>query len=440
MLPSKGRAILKRAYAFVKKRLGLLPPPPQAPAEPYIPPPTWEGLLELKRLSSGPDGLTADLVRIGELQKYYNELPEKVREEHKKDFAEMMAKGCNWSYAVPQLERITGFPHGASRPLYKESFLLDCMQEKIALLKNNLDDESCNVIDTFIYRTVQLPEFFGEYHHDVNIFGFSDQLRNFLRGNREAQASERYTAELPQYRSQYNFENFSSYFEPSVFLFHHGLRSRKNEVGEYIKQRDFIDGGSWIGDSALVLIKNYAPKKIHCFDISPQVCAQFVDVMEANSISPDHYTIINAGLDEKSGQLHFTDNGSTGGNLLENLGDEECKVITIDEYVTKNQLDIGFIKLDLEGLRLRAIRGASATIREQLPVLSIAIYHNSEEFFLIKPFLEDLTNKYAFFIERHHIDYTGTWETFLMAIPKVLVRAPGASQEATPRRYKHAAP
>lgn len=407
----KVRSFFFDAYRKVEERLGLAPCPPRKL-------PTWGGLLELKRRYSGTDGLTADLVQIGELQKYYNSLPEKLREEYKGNFTEMLEKGCNWHHILPFMKRINGFDTQRELPVFKDFFLHEDSEEKIRRLKKNLDATSITVVNTFIYRCLQLPEFYGEFNGSINIFGLKDELRKFLRGDNEDLAASRYTEEIPQYRIQYNWEKFNLYFEPSCFLFHHGLRGRSKRVLDYIRGGDFIDGGAWIGDSALVLAE-YAPRQIHSFEISPQICAKYAEVMKANGISPKRAVINNIGLDEKCGHAQFNDNNQEN-NTLDTFGHCTCELTTLDSYTSANNLEVRFIKFDLEGFGLRAIKGASETIRQQLPILSIGIYHTPEEFFEIKPFLENLTDQYVFTVERHHTDFTSCWDTVLMAVPKFL--------------------
>ena len=60
-------------------------------------------------------------------------------------------------------------------------------------------------------------------------------------------------------------------------------------------------------------------------------------------------------------------------------GDYEIKTCTIDNFSKENNLDIGLIKLDIEGYGLEAIKGATNIIRNNKPVLLISIYHNADD-------------------------------------------------------------
>ena len=72
----------------------------------------------------------------------------------------------------------------------------------------------------------------------------------------------------------------------------------------------------------------------------------------------------------------------------------------MDAYLLKNNLDVGLIKVDIEGLERMFLRGAKETICSQKPALIISIYHNPEDFFLIKPEIESWKLGYKFRIHR----------------------------------------
>jgi len=45
---------------------------------------------------------------------------------------------------------------------------------------------------------------------------------------------------------------------------------------------------------------------------------------------------------------------------------------------------------------LKAVRGMEQTLRKDRPILLLAVYHNADELFRIKPFIESLDIGYAF--------------------------------------------
>lgn len=78
-------------------------------------------------------------------------------------------------------------------------------------------------------------------------------------------------------------------------------------------------------------------------------------------------------------------------------------MVSIDEIVAEHQLEVGLIKLDVEGAEPDIIQGALNTIKEQKPLLVIAFYHQPDEFYELKPFLESLNLGYKFMVRRSAI-------------------------------------
>lgn len=58
----------------------------------------------------------------------------------------------------------------------------------------------------------------------------------------------------------------------------------------------------------------------------------------------------------------------------------EVNQITLDEYVDSENIEIGLIKVDIEGAERNFLKGAKKTICEQKPILLISIYHSAEDF------------------------------------------------------------
>ena len=66
----------------------------------------------------------------------------------------------------------------------------------------------------------------------------------------------------------------------------------------------------------------------------------------------------------------------------------------------EHSLEVGLIKLDVEGAEPEIIQGALNTIKSQKPLLIIAWYHTPEEFYELKPYLESLNLGYKFKVRR----------------------------------------
>ena len=205
-------------------------------------------------------------------------------------------------------------------------------------------------------------------------------------------------------------------FEECVFWDHYGLPLLEHP--ERIRKLDIIDAGAFIGDTALVF-SSYTDGRIHSFEPDPSNYGLLEKTISMNGLSgvvPCQYA-----LGEASGAVTLSQRGSCS-TLYEK---PECftyrnkvqvPMISVDEYVEKNRLQIGLIKADLEGAEQQMLRGALRTIQTQKPTLIISIYHNDSDFFGIKPMLEKLNLGYCFKI-RHllHVGGSVMAETVLIA-------------------------
>jgi FkbM family methyltransferase len=86
---------------------------------------------------------------------------------------------------------------------------------------------------------------------------------------------------------------------------------------------------------------------------------------------------------------------------------------TIDGAAIGKLPRIDFIKMDIEGSELAALRGAEASIRRWRPKLAISLYHRPEDFFAIPAWIDSLGLGYRFYLDHYSIHHE---ETVLYAI------------------------
>jgi hypothetical protein len=57
---------------------------------------------------------------------------------------------------------------------------------------------------------------------------------------------------------------------------------------------------------------------------------------------------------------------------------------------------INFIKMDIEGAELHALKGAEQTIKKFRPKLAITVYHHFQDFWTIPQYIDSLALGYRF--------------------------------------------
>lgn len=198
-----------------------------------------------------------------------------------------------------------------------------------------------------------------------------------------------------------NFKQTRKDFDLTCYYYKYYADEISNK--SIVDNKSIIDAGAYIGDSALILQKEYKCKNVIAFDPSPNTFNELKRTVALNNIN--NIICENKGLGDLNGQLEFylsTDKvGSSFDNKDKHLIKKEentlsVDVVTLDSYVEKNKIKVGLIKTDLEGFEQPFLRGAKNTIIKDRPILIISIYHSFDDFFNIKEWLISLNCNYKF--------------------------------------------
>lgn len=190
-------------------------------------------------------------------------------------------------------------------------------------------------------------------------------------------------------------------FEPSVFYYQLQIDTLKNP--NYFMNKDIIDVGGYIGDSALVLC-DYTTKNVYAFEpttIYHELMQKTIELNSKKNIVP-----VKQALGSKNERLTIKIAGLVSRIVKEpelNVSDgdyESIEVTTLDDFVKGRDIDIGLIKVDIEGFEQEFLKGAISTIKQYKPTLLLSIYHNADDFFGIKPLIESWDLGYTFRISR----------------------------------------
>ena len=99
--------------------------------------------------------------------------------------------------------------------------------------------------------------------------------------------------------------------------------------------------------------------------------------------------------------------------------EEKINLTSIDIYFKNNNiLPPDFIKTDIEGAEMSALKGAKETIEKYRPQLAISIYHSDSDFINIPLYLNKTLQDYTFKLGHYSRDNN---ETVLYAIPDELL-------------------
>lgn len=271
------------------------------------------------------------------------------------------------------------------------------IEEKKERLKTGLDEESKEMIDLLCYRNFQLLPM----QADADLFRYDHE---HIYTEAERAGLEEPLDEEP-FRKKYVIPA-DMYLEVPVFKFRCGIPYFSEQTIKQIAGRAVIDGGAFWGDSALI-IQEYGPQKIFAFEPQLDSFGMLQKTIVDNHLEGT-VCAIKKGLGSTSESRQLYSNSMLSGSNIMHVVPNPCDteivntidIVSIDSFVREHDLDVGLIKLDIEGNELATIHGAEETIRRCRPLLCISIYHHPQDFFEIKPFLEQLGLGYHFMIRK----------------------------------------
>ncbi len=192
-----------------------------------------------------------------------------------------------------------------------------------------------------------------------------------------------------------------NYFETGIFY-------EKYSMDEFsqldkIRQGNIVDAGAFIGDSSIILAQ-YTDNKVYAFEPVKENYELLLKTITINSDLQEHIVPVNLALSDKISEINISVNGQCS-SAVNSVSDysEHIKTTTLDEFVQQNNLKISLIKTDVEGFEQNLLRGAQKTICEQKPALLISMYHGCDDFFNIKPLIENWGIGYKFKIRKPRI-------------------------------------
>jgi FkbM family methyltransferase len=160
----------------------------------------------------------------------------------------------------------------------------------------------------------------------------------------------------------------------------------------------FVDVGGFDGMTSIGFLdwcKNSKEKSIYVFEPDS-------DNIEKchNNLSKytDNYKIIDKGCWSTEDTLKFKAQGN-GASSIDTTGENEVKVTTLDKELQDKK--VTFIKMDIEGAEVEALKGAKNIIEKNKPKLAISIYHKPEDIWEIPKIIMQYCPEYRFWL-RHY--------------------------------------
>lgn len=180
----------------------------------------------------------------------------------------------------------------------------------------------------------------------------------------------------------------------------------------------YVDCGAYTGDTVTEFINTvHEYNKIFAFELDYN---NFL-TLESNVAAYPNVKCLNYGVWSEKGDLDYgigsSDNEPDAGKSIYKTEDavnnvvQKAKVISLDEALKDES--ITFIKMDVEGAEIEALKGAKKIIVEQKPKLAISVYHKTSDFWQIPKLLKEFNPEYRFMLR--HYTKNNLLETVLYA-------------------------
>lgn len=279
--------------------------------------------------------------------------------------------------------------------------------------EKNLDEMIDAIKHNFYYWRNTNPSKFGsiiKFYNDHKLWGEVDLEKNnfeLIKRNAETLIYHREDFEwlynqLKDYRSKTILTNvlyywimlddkrvskladsfYSQYFDLDL------IKCDTNEV--------FVDVGAYTGDTLTEYIKVFGKncyKKIFCYEIVPaniEYIKKNIDILNLKNI-----VIKQKGASDKNSKLFLEDDGCSSIKKLTDSGTIEIETVKIDDDIRGK---VSFIKMDIEGGELSAIKGLKKKIQKYKPKLAISVYHNNDHLWQIPKIIYEMNPNYKFYL------------------------------------------
>lgn len=205
-------------------------------------------------------------------------------------------------------------------------------------------------------------------------------------------------------RSRTVFENILRFRATSDWTCLKKSAGKDNERNQYLvpelqfsDHEIIVDCGAYNGDSTKRFYKDIPGCRVIALEPDETNFASL------SQLKLDGLVPVKAGAWSEDKSLTFSDNGGgTVGGAIDPLGNTTIEVKALD-HIPECQ-SATYIKMDIEGAELEALKGAENIIKNRKPKLAICLYHRPQDFFEIPLYIKKLNPEYRLFVHQHSQD------------------------------------
>lgn len=198
----------------------------------------------------------------------------------------------------------------------------------------------------------------------------------------------------------------------SIYEIALSLQNREYFDLECMKKGDnkeiFVDGGCYDGSTSVHFWEwCHGNGEVYAFEPDKKNYMKCKQKFESHAIP---YNLFNNGLWNENSILKFNETANMSSAILEE-GNSLIEVVSLDSVM--KDIVPTFIKMDIEGTELNALRGAKNIIESRKPKLAICVYHKDEDIIEVPNLILQLNEEYTLYLRHYSLV---NYETVLYAI------------------------
>lgn len=142
-----------------------------------------------------------------------------------------------------------------------------------------------------------------------------------------------------------------------------------------------LDCGAYRGETALWFARRVGKgDRVVAFEPAAHNAEGLRRNLAANrSVEMGPVTVVECAVSSSAGMLHFNTHAENS-SCMDAASTESVPAVTIDDVVEEQHLGrVDFIKMDIEGGEVDALRGAEGTLKRFTPRLAISAYHRPHD-------------------------------------------------------------
>lgn len=255
-------------------------------------------------------------------------------------------------------------------------------------------------------------------YRDIPILGFANVCRNFKKDVVIVAVSPKYQIEI------YHQLIAAGFHESKIVMSDYGGGGLycdisgqyfdlpaivPNKEGEY-----FVDAGCFNGETSRQCKDWCAGKLKMVYAFEPDARNYHFCQKNLSELGCEFELYESAVWSDNTILKFKEDTGAGWGSFVDMTGEVSIKADSIDNKLKGRKAT--YIKMDVEGSELEALKGSIETIKKYRPKLAISLYHKPEDVIEIPVFLEKLDLGYKYYL-RHY--QTRMEETVLYSVPEL---------------------